>query len=106
MASSANKQPVVKGGVSPDNTAALPIPPPPPGGWSGVCKTVINPASGVPKVSVLASADQVSKQVCIQKEDAETLKIKKDGTPERCEVGLKSTSRQVGQRQGAGREEG
>ena len=77
-ASSANNQPVAKGGVYPNNTAALPIPPPPPVGWSGVCKTMIDPANCTPKVSVLATADQVSKQIVIQKEDAETLKKKKE----------------------------
>ena len=73
----------------------MPIPPPPPGGWSGVCKTVIDPASGTPKVSVLASADQVSKQVNVQKEDAETLKMKKEEKKARQKVAKSALYSQV-----------
>ena len=59
-------------------TAQLPIPPPPPGGWSGKCKTVINPTStSGAKLSVLATADEVSKKLDVSK-DQEALKKKKE----------------------------
>ena len=69
--------------VNPVN-AGLPIPPPPPGGWSGVCKTVINTAGSDGKMSALATADKLSKQVVVPAaDDTDMLMKKKAETKER-----------------------
>ena len=59
------------------HSSQMPIPPPPPGGWSGACKTVIDPTKMAPKESVLATADTLSAQVVVPTDDAEVAKKKK-----------------------------
>ena len=58
-------------------TVGLPIPPPPPGEWSGVCKTVINTAGGDGKMSALATEDKLSKQVVVPAADDTDMLMKK-----------------------------